>query len=443
MKTSARQKAYEALLRVERDKAYSNLILDKLLSGSGLSGRDKAFASLLFYGVCEKKLLIDYNLSRLCSRPFNKLDTEVQVILRIGLYQIFFVDSVPGSAAVNESVNLCKANKLNSCSGFVNAVLRSAVKLENLQLPDKRKGKNKYLSIKYSCPEKIIKLWRSAYGDDITLGILSSLDSKPATVIRTNTLRTNTKELSERLSAKGIDTKLSDIVSDCIELSGAGSVRELEEYEQGLFHVQDTACQLCCGMLGVQRGETVIDACSAPGGKAFTLSEIMDNSGRLISCDLYESRLSLVNSGALRLGINIIETHAGDSTDLSGLQEADRILCDVPCSGLGIIRRKPELRYKDELGTESLPPLQYKILCSCAEKLKSGGVLVYSTCTLDPAENGDVISRFLDENKDFSPLSLKLPDGIRRGIKEPDNSITLFPHISGTDGFFISAVIKK
>lgn len=443
MTGSARQTAYEALLRVERDKAYSNIILDKLLSGSELPGRDKAFASMLFYGVMEKKLLLDYNLSQLSSKPVNKLDIEILIILRMGLYQLFFADSVTDAAAVNESVRLCKINRQSSASGFVNAVLRNAVKLSELRLPEKKKGKNKYYSIKYSCPEKIIKLWRSAYGDGITEGILSSLSEKPVLYARVNTLRITPEQLALRLEKKGIRTEQSIVSGNCIAMYGAGAVQELEEYREGLFHIQDAACQLCCGMLHVKKGDTAADVCAAPGGKSFTIAEIMENEGQIISCDLYENRLRLVSSGAERLGISIIRTHTGDSSRLENMPPADAVLCDVPCSGLGIIRKKPELSYKDELGTDSLPELQYDILCSAASILKPGGRLVYSTCTLNPSENGGNIRRFLSEHEDFEPVPLELPEGIKRMIQEPENELTLFPQMCRTDGFFISAVRRK
>lgn len=440
MTGTARQVAFSALMRVERDSAYSNLILDKLLSESELSVRDKSFAAMLFYGVIEKKLLLDYNLARISDKPINKLDMEVLMILRMGLYQIFFAESVPDSAAVNESVKLCKANQFNSASSFVNGVLRTAVKLGSLQLPDKRKGKNKYLSVKYSCPETIIRLWRNAYGDEITISILESLDGRPPLTAAVNTLKTNTHKLLEKLKNSGVNAEISPILDDCIVIGGAGSPASLAEYREGLFHIQDAASHICCKILGAQPGETVIDACSAPGGKTFTLSEMMQNKGRLVSCDLYENRLKLVKNGAQRLGITIIETHAGDSAENNMLPEADRILCDVPCSGLGIIRRKPELRYKEDTGTETLPELQYEILENCSRFLKKGGVLVYSTCTLNPAENNGVIERFLREHSDFRPNSVCIPEKVKRTIDEPDNELTLFPQKNGTDGFFIASV---
>ena len=442
MAVSSRQTAYQALMRVEEELSYSNIILNSVLRNE-MSERDKRFVSALFYGVIEKKLLLDYNLSQFSDRPVNTLAKEVLMILRMGLYQLFFMNGVPASAAVNESVRLCKGNQLYSTAPFVNAVLRAASKAENIRLPDKRKGKNKYLSIKYSCPEAIIRLWRQSYGDELTEGMLSVLDGRPPITARVNTLKITPCALAERLTKSGVCASISAILENSIELKDTGSVEELDEYKEGLFHIQDTASQLCCELLEAQKGQTVTDACSAPGGKAFTIAEIMDNTGKIIACDLYRHRLALVEKGADRLGINIISVMQANSAERQELPQADRILCDVPCSGLGIIRRKPELRYKDDCGTETLPKLQYEILCSSAAALKSGGLLIYSTCTLNPAENGHNIRKFLDENKDYEPYPIRLPKGIRRCIDEPENELTLFPQINGTDGFFISVIKRK
>lgn len=443
MSKSSRQLAFKALMRVEKEKAYSNIALNIVFSENNADMRDKAFASVLFYGVLEKKLLLDYNLSRFSERPINKLDTEILVILRMGLYQIFFTDSVPVSAAVNESVKLCKDNMLYKAAGFVNGVLRCASRADALSLPDKRRGKNKYLSIKYSCPENIIKLWRESYGDDMTEGILSSLDGRPPIAARVNTLKISSEELILSLHNEYIKAEKSELLDDCILLKETGSIENSKSYINGLFHVQDIASQMCCRLLNTSPGNTVIDACSAPGGKAFTIAQYMKNKGKIISCDMYESRLRLIRQGAERLGTDIIQTVAADSSIYDDFPMADRVLCDVPCSGLGIIRRKPELRYKNDLGLDSLPDLQYLILCNCAGFVERGGILIYSTCTLNPDENGTNIRKFLKEHDEFEPYALAFPDCIKRGIDEPDNEFTFFPHINGTDGFFIGAVKRK
>ncbi|MGN0469334.1 MAG: 16S rRNA (cytosine(967)-C(5))-methyltransferase RsmB [Acutalibacteraceae bacterium] len=439
----SRQTALQALLRVENDNSYSNITLDSVLSKSRLSSADKSFATTIFYGVIEKKLLIDYNIAAFSKIPVNKLDTKILTILRMGMYQLFFMDKVPVSAAVNESVKLCKANKLYSASSYVNAVLRSAAANNQIKYPDRKKGKNKYQSIKYSCPEDIIKLWRQSYGDDITEGLLQSLDGRPPLTARVNTTKTTAQKLRQSLLQNGITVKNSEILENALLLENTGAVEKLQEYTDGLFHIQDTASQICCELLNPLENQTVLDVCSAPGGKTFTIAELMKNKGKIISCDLYPSRLNLVNDGAKRLSLDIISTNACNAAEVKDLPKADRVLCDVPCSGLGIIRRKPELRYKKELGLDTLPYLQYLILCNCSAFVKEGGILVYSTCTLNPSENNLNAEKFLAEHSDFEPVEIKLPKNIRRGFDEKPNELTLFPHINNTDGFFISVFRKR
>ncbi len=442
MKT-ARQAALTALIKIEKDNAYSNIILDNILSESALSAQDKAFASMLFYGVIEKKLLLDYNLSQLCDKPIQKLDVEIKLILQMGLYQLLYMDSVPAHACVNESVKLCRAFGLKSAEGFVNGVLRSFLKNPTLRLPNIKKSKNKYYSVKYSCPEPIIKLWRQSYGDENTVGILESLEGRPPMNCRVNPLKTTVDKCMEVLQSEGVHAEQNTMLSDSLRLSHTGAVEKLKSYADGLFHIQDTASQLCCEILHPESGMTVLDVCSAPGGKSFTLAEMMNNRGRVISCDLYDHRLQLVQNGAKRLGIDVIETQACDSATYRDFPQADRVLCDAPCSGLGIMRRKPEIRYKEDLGLDTLPDLQYSILCNCSQFVKDGGLLVYSTCTLNPKENQAVARRFLEEHPDFEPCAIVLPEQIQRGIEENENELTLFPHINQTDGFFVSLFRRK
>lgn len=443
MTETSRQTAFTALMRVERDSSYSNIALDMILSKSSLSQRDKNFVSGIFYGVIEKCLLLDYNISAYSDIPLNKLDMEIITILRMGLYQIFFMNGVPAPVAVNETVELCHKNKLSSAAGFVNGILHAALEYGSIKLPNPKKGRSKFYSIEFSCPERIVKIWRQSYGDDITKDILCSLDGRPPINARVNTLKTSIDELKKSFEDSGVHAEYSELTENCLILSNTGSIEKLPQYRKGFFHIQDTASQLCCKMLEVGENQTVLDVCAAPGGKSFTLAQMMNNKGRIVSCDLYESRLGLVENGAKRLSIDIISTVAGDSSKISDLPMADRVLCDVPCSGLGIIRRKPELRYKEDLGVDTLPDIQYLILCNSAKFVKSGGILVYSTCTLNPWENNQNARKFLSEHEEFEPYALKLPDNIKRGIEENENELTLFPHINDTDGFFISAFRRK
>ena len=324
---SSRQTAFSALMRVEKDSSYSNITLDSVLSKSNLSQRDKNFVSGIFYGVIEKRLFLDYNISVYSDRPLNELDMEIAVILRMGLYQIFFMDSVPNSAAVNESVKLCHENRLSSASGFVNGILRAASEGE-AKLPNPKKSKSKFYSVMYSCPESIVRMWRHSYGDEMAKEILMSLEGRPPMNARVNTLKTSAESLKKSFEESGIAVEYSDCTENCLKLSNTGSIESLVQYREGLFHIQDTASQLCCKMLEAEENQIILDVCSAPGGKSFTLAEMMNNKGKIISCDLYEARTGLVEKGAKRLGIDIIKTKTGNSAEME-FPMADRVLCDV------------------------------------------------------------------------------------------------------------------
>lgn len=433
MKT-ARQAAFEILMKIHRDKAYSNLALDALLNDEKLTGRESALTCALVYGVLERMLTLDYNLGKYLSQPIKKLRPEVLTTLRIGAYQLLYMDKIPISAAVNESVGLAKNNHCAFASGLVNAVLRK-VSLNGVQLPDSS-NKIEYLSIKYSCPQELVSLWIESYGEENTVGILENSFGGAPTIIRVNTTKITADKLVGELEKEGISAEISAEIPNAIIMESCGSPEKTSCYQRGLFHVQDTASQLCCKALDIHSGQTVIDVCSAPGGKSFTLAEMMDNSGKIKAFDIYEHRVKLIADGAKRLGLNCIEAQTGDATVFdSRVGKADRVLCDVPCSGLGIIRRKPEIRYKKIKDIDKLPELQYLILCKSISYLKSDGILVYSTCTLNPAENEQVCDRFLRENPDFTSVDV-LPE-----VKRADGRgyLTLMPHINNSDGFFIAA----
>lgn len=435
---SPRQCAFDILLKIHKDSAYSNIALDAELDSQPLSGVDRAFVSALVYGTLERAITLDYQIEQYLTQPLSKLKAQVLVSLRMGAYQLLFMDKIPTSAAVNESVNLVKTNSCSFAAGLVNAVLRK-VSQNGIVLPDK-KGLY-YYSIKYSCPKWLIKLWKDAYGEDNAVEIAKASLGGAETVLRVNTLKTTADELMASLNGEGVSCRKADFDENALVLEKAGSLKKLNAYSDGLFHVQDTASQLCCKALGAEAGDTVIDICSAPGGKAFTTAQLMKNQGRIIACDIYEGRLNLIKNGADRLGISVIETAENDgSVHNQSFPMADKILCDVPCAGLGVIRRKPEIRFKDGAEVDKLPEIQYSILKASAEYLKKGGVLVYSTCSLNPAENEEIITRFLSENSDFE--SLKVLPEIPRHAEDTDY-LTLMPHLHSSDGFFVSAIRRR
>ncbi len=435
---SSRALAFEILLKVHKDKAYSNLALDASLDTAELSAVEKAFVSALVYGVTERTITLDYQLKKYLSQPLKKLKPQVLVILRMGAYQLLFMDKIPVSAAVNESVKIAKNNGCQFASGLVNAVLRK-VSQNGLQLPDK-KDEILRASVEYSCPEWILNMWAEFYGKDNAVKIAKSSIGAAETVLRVNTLKTTTEELIKLLEAEGVEAKIGAIENSVV-ISKAGSLRGLEAYKNGLFHVQDIASQLCCMALDAKEGDSVLDVCSAPGGKAFTTAEYMKNNGEITACDIYEGRLRLISSGAERLGIDIINTVCNDASVVNPIfKKFDKIICDVPCSGLGVIRRKPEIRLKAQEDIDKLPEIQYSIMKTTSGYLKEGGVMIYSTCSLNKDENENVFYKFLKENPEFEPVRV-LPNVSRCG--EDTDTLTLMPHIHMSDGFFISALRRR
>lgn len=439
----ARKTALEALLKVELSGAYSNLALNASIKRSGLDRRDTALTSALFYGVLERKLTLDYILNGYVKMPLQKMEPAVRCILRMGTFQLVFMDKIPDSAAVNESVRLARKRGLHAACGLVNGVLRNIARApEKFVLPDPQKDKYKYLSIKYACPQEIIHLWTDAYGEETAVALLQSLYGRPPLVARVNTGLTNKAALVQALKEEGIDAQDVPFLQNGVTLTDTGAIEQGKAFAQGLFYIQDGASQLLCEMLAPKEEQTVVDVCAAPGGKSMNFALLMQDRGTVFAYDLYDHKCRLIAQTAKRLHLSSVHTSVRDAAANGGKSAiaADLVLCDVPCSGLGLLRRKPEIRYKNDLGLSTLPQLQYAILCNSAALVKRGGTLIYSTCTLNPAENGGISRRFLKAyHKTFVPLGLILPQGIQRGINEEKNELTLFPHINGTDGFFISA----
>ncbi len=427
---SARQTAFEILNKIQRDNSYSNLALDHALDKADTDNKDKKFVSALVYGVTERRITLDYNLSLYLSQPIKKLKPEVLTALRLGAYQILFMDKIPVSAAVNESVKLSKKNGAAFASGLVNAVLRKIIS-NGLKTDGS-------MSVNYSAPEWLCDMWCKSYGRENAEKLLEASFGAVDTVLRVNTEKIDADNLINLLAKEGFDCETGGNVENSAVVKSGGAVHKTEAYKNGLFHVQDAASQLCCKALGVQENETVIDICAAPGGKSFTLAENMKNTGRIISCDIYEHRLKLISEGAERLGLTNIETVRNDGNVFNpDFPLADKILCDVPCSGLGVIRKKPEIRFKKSEEVDKLQDLQYSIMCISSRYLKIGGVMVYSTCSLNPNENEKIVEKFLTEHDNFEGVRV-LSDISRYGVDT--DYLTLMPHIHGCDGFFISAV---
>lgn len=428
--TDARLAAAKSLYRIESQGRYSNLEADSFLSSCGeLSQADRALYTRLVYGVTEKRLTLDCIISQYSARSLDELDSETLISLRLGIYQLLYTERIPDFAAVSASVDTAPKR----ARGFVNGVLRSFLRADKAYtLPSGDTPEE--LSVRYSTNADICDVLCSSYGADTARLILEAF-SKPGDItLRTNTLRCSVDELEAALP----NASRCAICDDMLTVpSLTPEVRE--GLERGLYFVQDASSRIASSVLGARPGETVVDTCAAPGGKSFSIALDMKNSGRLYSFDLHENKLSLIRRTAERLGITCISTSRSDARNgvCELFEKCDRVLCDAPCSGIGVIAKKPELRYKSIDGIKRLPEIQYDILCGASKYVKRGGVLVYSTCTLNRAENEGTVERFLREHDDFSLV----PFG---GVFPSDSGmLTFMPHITGTDGFFVAKMVRN
>lgn len=422
--------ALNLLQKAEKSGQYSNIALDKALSDAKMSDVDSALASALFYGVTEKKITLDHRLSALSSRPLDTLDKSVLCALRLGLYQLTFMDRIPAHAAINETVSLCSRKS----AGFVNAILRAHTRTAPTPFPSKEDDTVSYLSVKYSITPTLCEKFLSVFGLEKCESIFNAFENTPPTTLRVNTLRISRDELAEKIPS----AELTALSPHGIKIKG--SVRSAYGFEDGLFFVQDEASQLCVEALGAREGDTVMDICACPGSKSFGSAIRMNNKGKIFSYDLHEKKLSLITSGAERLGINIITAAQRDGRDFieEMAEKADRVLCDVPCSGFGVLAKKPELRYKDPSVSAALPDIQLAILENACKYVKRGGRLVYSTCTVFLEENEGNVSRFLEKHKDFSLTPFRAG-----ALEAVSGMITLLPDEHGADGFFIAVFTRK
>lgn len=431
-----REAALTALERCRRDRAWSNASIDNVIRKYELDRRDAALASRLCLGVLQNTALCDFYIDSVCT---SKLEPKVRDILRMGVYQLLCLDKIPARAAVNESVALCKKTGYGRASGLVNAVLRRLVaNAEKLpEIPNK--GSASYLHIKYSHPlwlcERIVK----DHGYDFAEGFFAANNAQPKLTIQVNTLKVTAADYERALTRREIEYGAFPELSGCLELHG-GNVTELLGYDEGLFYVQDRAARAAVEIASLKPDMKVLDACAAPGGKSFAAALAMNNTGSILSCDIHEKKLSLIRSGAERLGISVISTRTADARieKTEWRESFDAVIADVPCSGMGVIRKKPEIRCKSAEEIAGLPETQLRILSNLAGTVRKGGTLLYSTCTVLREENEDIVRAFLKENKNFELVPYVLGE-----LKSENGMHTFWPHIDGTDGFFAAKMIRK
>ena len=429
-----RQIALRILDEYELGGKYINLALSSHLT-DGLSREEKAALTVLLYTSVEKKLSYDYYICALSGRSEGDIDPHTKNILRLGLCQLLDMTSVPDFAAVNESVKLARGK---GESAFVNAVLRKAsANKDNLPMPDSKKKFTRYLSVKYSFPLAIVRHFEELYGRDSVESILAFYNNEKYTDLTVNQCKTSVNDYFTILVNEGYNVEKNHYAPSSLRILSSVNPERLPGFDEGCFFVQDRASAISSAALAPRNGDIVIDCCSAPGGKSFGAAILANDSCEIHAFDLHESKLSLIKSGAERLGIKSVSVSQRDATspDESMVGRADKVICDVPCSGLGVLGKKPDLRYKDLTALTELPELQLAILTASSTYLKIGGEMIYSTCTLNLAENEAVVSAFLEKNTDFELIPFTVGD-----INADNGMLTLLPHIHKTDGFFMAKI---
>lgn len=447
MGLSAREVSLNILYDILINEAFSNISIKKYLDEENLIHMEENLVREIVYGVLENDIYIEYIISKASKIKLKKIHPKILIILKMGIYQLIFMDRIPESAAVNESVNLAKKHGHKGTISFVNGILRNIIRNKEEFIKIEKKNKADYISIKYSHPKWMVERWMKEFGEDFTEDLCKKNNESPELNIRVNTLKTNKEKLKNSLNNYGFKVRDSIYAFDSLIVENPTKITEVLEFKQGHFFIQDESSTLVGQIMNPNQGSTIIDICSAPGGKSTHLGQIMNNKGKILSMDIYQHKLRLVEENAERLGINIIQTAISDGTKMeeSLINVGDYVLVDAPCSGLGLIRRKPEIkRNRKEEDIKELVNIQYKILSNAKEYLKVGGILIYSTCTIEKDENSNIINRFLEENKNFRLVSIENRLHNKENIETlKDGYIQLFSHIHNTDGFYIAKLTKE
>ena len=437
----ARETAVRILYEVHENGAYANVALAKALRQLDLGEQDRRFVTELVYGAVKAGGTLDWILRRYVSRPVRKIQPLVREILRLGLYQIFYLDKVPASAACNTAVDLAKGMGVKGLSGFVNAVLRTAVREpEKAAFPSGKGHATENLALRSQHPGWLVRHWVRTFGFEAAEKLCAFDNEQPVLSVRANTLRTDREALLAELAAAGAEAEPSQWAPEGILVRHHGALDALAPLQEGRCQVQDESSMLVAHVVGPQPGEFIIDCCAAPGGKTTHMAALMHDEGRILAGDIYSHKLQRIEENAARLGIQSIETEEIDAREIGEQYEAmaDRVLVDAPCSGLGVIRKKPDIRYKDLQEFSALPEIQRAILENSARYVKRGGLLVYSTCTILPEENEQVTDDFLKAHDEFTYEAFSLPNGV-----SAPGHLTLWPQRDNTDGFYLSRMRRK
>ncbi|MFI8711258.1 16S rRNA (cytosine(967)-C(5))-methyltransferase RsmB [Brevibacillus brevis] len=445
-KKGARDIALDVLNRVEEHKSYSNLELRNVLDRENLSAADAGLVTELVYGTIQRKMTLDHVLSHFVGNK--KVQTWVRNLLRLSLYQIRFLDRIPERAAVHQAVEIAKKRGHQGIASMVNGVLRNVLRQPDVWERQPKGSRALQIAVAYSHPEWLVRQWLNVYGEETTIAICEANNRTPHSSIRVNAMKTTKDQVLDKLAEEGLEGQASSVSPHAILMEG-GHVAGSRLYKEGYFTIQDESSMLVAPALAAQPGMRVLDACAAPGGKTTHIAEMMENRGEIIASDVHPHKRDLIANAAKRLGITIIEPIVSDALDLpeKALGTFDRILLDAPCTGFGVIRRKPDLKWnKTPEDVRAIAQLQYELLKTLAPLLAEGGVMVYSTCTIEPAENQEIVRRFVEEHPDFvfdDTLAQDLPEAVRGHVDETGACVQILPHHFESDGFFIARLKRR
>jgi 16S rRNA (cytosine967-C5)-methyltransferase len=433
--------AVKILNRIERTDSYLDKLLDVELNSGELNDLDKRFLTELTHGVVRWKTRLDFIIEQFCKNKFAMQDPNIRNAMRVALYQILFLSKIPHAAAVNEAVEFVKKIRGQKAANLVNAVLRNIIRnLNKLPTPDHETDPVQYLAIMYSHPSWMVKRWVDRYGLYETEQLLSANNERPTIVVRANTLKITADELVKLFEERNIRNTRSKYLENFIKVGHLSGIYNLDLFEKGYFSVQDESSGLVVKLLDPKPWETVIDLCSAPGGKTTFIGELMKNQGKIIAVDKYEHRLNLVKQSCERLGVENVEFIPKDALEVD-VEPADKVLVDAPCSGLGVIQKKPDIKWQRELSDiRNLTKTQIELLEKASKLVKNGGVIVYSTCTIEPEENIEVVKEFLSRHPEFKIDDARnyLPSDIVNG----EGCMETYPHKHDMDGGFAVRLIK-
>ncbi len=437
---NSRELAFKVLVDIESNNNYSNISINKHFKNIDISNNERGLATEIIYGVVEKKIYLDYIIDKLSKIKVQKLSNYVKIFLRMGIYQIVFLD-ISDYASVNETVNLAKKYDKKS-SGFVNAILRNLIRNKDEILKIDAENENMYYSIKYSYSPWMIKTFIKDFGKEFTEDLLEANNEKPNLYIRVNTLKITREELMKELDKIGIKSYKVNDIEEALRVENLKNIENNDLFKKGFFTIQDISSMIVGKVMNPNKNSRVLDLCSAPGGKTTHIATLMENTGEVVSRDIFDHKLKLIKNSVDRLGLTNVKIEKSDASiiDKNIIENFDYVLCDVPCSGLGIIKRKPEIKYKSKEEIKDLPKLQYDILENASKYLKVGGVLIYSTCTILDSENISNVYKFLENNKNFE---LSKINEVNVDLENQENGyLKIYPNIHNMDGFFI-AKLKK